>query len=176
MFTIPFWSQEKFANKTIDSLIIVLQNTKIDTSKVALLNKISFKFSDLDPNKGIEFANQALKLSKKINWNDGIANAYFNIAKNNYDLGNMNVASDQLAEAIKNGKNTKILAQIYLLNTAVCTSTTNYVKAFEYCSKALKLYLKSNNKLGQANVHNAIAKIYYCTNETKKAIHEFINQ
>ena len=91
MFTIPFWSQEKFANKTIDSLIIVLQNTKIDTSKVALLNKISLKFSDLDPNKGIEFANQALKLSKKINWNDGIANAYFNIAKNNYDLILMDV-------------------------------------------------------------------------------------
>ena len=173
LFVIPFYSQEKFANKTIDSLIIVLRNTNIDTSKAALLNKISLKFSDLDPNKGIEFANQALKLSKKINWNDGIANAYFNIAKNNYDLGNMNVASDQLAEAIKNGKNTKILAQIYLLNTSVCTSTTNYVKAFEYCSKALKLYLKSNNKLGQANVHNAIAKIYYCTNETKKAIHEF---
>ena len=57
----------------MDSLIGQLANTKEDTAKVNLLCAIARKCPDYDPNKGLEFAKQAIALSEKVPFEKGIA-------------------------------------------------------------------------------------------------------
>ena len=63
----------------IDSLVHQLDGTTSDTAKVNLLNKIAADILYVNSERIYDFANQALELSEKINYPNGIANAYNNL-------------------------------------------------------------------------------------------------
>src|SRR5215831_18844956 len=79
-------------NRTIDSLQILLQTQKEDTSKVNILNALSYDFHQQgDFQKHLQYAKQALDLAEKLNFKKGIAVGYLS----------MSDAQGTLAEAIK---------------------------------------------------------------------------
>ena len=72
----------------VDSLVTVLKTTQIDTSKVNLLYRLSDAYTETKPDKAIEYANQGLTLSKKIDFTKGqsiclnaLGLAYYQIGK-----------------------------------------------------------------------------------------------
>ncbi len=76
------YGQEYAAHVTrkIDSLKTEISNSKTDTSKVFLLNKLSTVFLDIaDYDRSIEISNSAAELAKKINYKKGLSDAYSNL-------------------------------------------------------------------------------------------------
>src|ERR1035437_3772448 len=73
----------------IDSLLIELQTAKEDTSKVKLLNDFSFEYWDINPNEGLKYGNEALRLAEKLHTKKGIAEAYSNISRSYRRLTNI---------------------------------------------------------------------------------------
>jgi hypothetical protein len=67
-------------NNYVDSLKKVLLTHKEDTNRVNTLRKLDLYFLDKkDSLNVINFANEALSLSKKLNYKKGIGNAYRDI-------------------------------------------------------------------------------------------------
>ena len=77
--TTCLFAQKKQGQELIDSLIRELPTAKDDTNKVNLLNTLSFRCYGIKPDDGINFAEQALKLSLHLEFKKGIANSYNNI-------------------------------------------------------------------------------------------------
>lgn len=87
----------------LDSLIRDVENGHPDTLKVKKLGAISFRFSALNPEKGIAFGTRALELAEKIKWQPGIAISLYNRASNY-------MAKTQFSEALND----------YLLAAKIC--------------------------------------------------------
>jgi len=84
IFFLPFISYGKKSGQAlIDSLRIELPRAKEDTSKVTILNRISFTYADIDPDTGLKYATQGMDLAEKLKWEKGIASSY-NSFHNNY--------------------------------------------------------------------------------------------
>jgi PAS domain S-box-containing protein len=83
---IAFWSFSPLViksadnNKKIDSLTSELKNTTQATSKVDILNALFENVKPQSPENALKYAEQALELSKKINYAKGKADAFSNIS------------------------------------------------------------------------------------------------
>lgn len=83
-FSVNGYSQD---SKT-DSLKALLQSTVNDSSKVNLLNIISYNLFTSSPVEAIDYGKQALKLAEEVNFKKGIAYAFKNIGLGYYMQGN----------------------------------------------------------------------------------------
>jgi len=83
-FSVNGYSQD---TKT-DSLKALLQTTVNDSSKVNLLNIISYHLFPSSPVEAIDYGKQALKLAEEVNFKKGIAYAFKNIGLGYYMQGN----------------------------------------------------------------------------------------
>src|SRR4030095_11493187 len=68
-------AQEKQGQARIDSLLKQLPNAREDTNKIKLLNDLSATYGYINSDEGIKAGEQALALSKKLNWEKGTAAA-----------------------------------------------------------------------------------------------------
>lgn len=59
-------SQVSTHQEYMDSLVKDIQKTPVDSTRVALLDKIGFDYSSLNADKGLEYARQANKLAKEL--------------------------------------------------------------------------------------------------------------
>src|SRR5207249_10195811 len=89
-FIIGVYSSIAFTqNNTIDSLQKVLRTQKEDSNKVNTLNELSNTLLiDNNYKNAMQFANEALLLSRKINFNKGEGIAYNNIGHIYHEQGN----------------------------------------------------------------------------------------
>ena len=163
-------AQEKTVNKVIDSLVNVLPNIKIDSNRIINLNLISEEYKQLNPNLGIVYGNNALLLSKKIKWNDGIALSLKNIGKNYSVMGQTQSANACFDKALTFVKNKLYLS--YLLNEkgSLEISKSNYSKALEYFFKSLKICEVIKSRAGIARCYCEIGLSYCYLRDIKKAM------
>ena len=70
---------QKQGQERIDSLLEKLSKTKIDTSRIKLLNVLAFTYYSINPDEGIKRSEESRILSERINWNSGIIDAYSNL-------------------------------------------------------------------------------------------------
>lgn len=76
-------SYAKNNKEIIDSLNKELSIRKNDdTTRAWIILRLAEKYPYVDPNKGIILANQALELSKKLNWDNGIVRSYIVLGSN----------------------------------------------------------------------------------------------
>lgn len=75
-------------NRTIDSLIVILETTKDDTTRVELLLSLSRNLYIAQPEEAIRFANDAKNLAEELNYQKGLAYALKNIGLGYYFQGN----------------------------------------------------------------------------------------
>jgi len=128
-------------NKNIDSLINILQKQKEDTNKVKILNELSKKILALkNIRDSKKYAEDAVQLAEKINFNKGIEEAYKN-------LGNS-----------------------YIRQGAVYYYQGNYPEASKYYLEALRRYEKVNAKKGIANVYRNIGLVYWVQGSYSEAL------
>lgn len=169
-------------DEAVDSLLVVLQNSKNDIDKVHTLNVISDNYKTSNPTKMLEFATKALQLSQKINNQIEKGNAYLNIGNANIILGNYKLALQNFQEAeilfenqdknevaVKNG-----LAKAYGSIGIVFSEQSNYSKALQHYLKSVKIYENLNEKAKCAKLYNNIGIVYKSQANESKALTYFI--
>ena len=174
------WSQQA----TIDSLKRVYKVTKIDTSKVNILNKLASEFKEINPDSTAFFANKAFQLSVKLNYSFGQANGEVNLGNASIILGNYADAKNHFQKAktifnslIKSDQKNKTfifgLARCYSSLGVVFSQEGNYYEAIDNYQKGLKYYQKINHKTGISKSYNNIGIVYKSRQNNTKALEYF---
>lgn len=169
-------------NKTADSLVSLLQNTKIDIDRVVLLNKIADEYKTTDAQKMANYANQALILSRKIGFTIAEGNALLNLGNSAIIIGDYPKAlyffttAQYLFENIpdKNKKDVQNgLAKAFGSIGVVFSEQSNYAKALEYYLKSVVIYEKVNEAAKCAKLYNNIGVVYKSQGNDFKALEYF---
>ncbi len=150
-------------NSHIDSLLSVLEKTKIDTSKVLLLNEIADFIKISNNEKALEYAKQAINIGKKSDFKRGLAIVYkttgiiyffrgdidnafenFDLSLNIYqDIGDLNGAAGS-----------------YINKGIIYKNIRKTGKAHESFKKALKIYHEIEDKEGTALAYLNIGQLH----------------
>jgi len=157
----------------IDSLTNELSITPEDSSKVEILLNLFWEYRRSNPEKALEFAKQALKISQSINYSTGIANSLQNIGIIRKVQGNYEVASNLLQEAKNNYE--KIHDTIGIVSCLtdigdIFSKQNNYQVALEYLDEARKLIIKTGNKDQLSRIYNKLGGIYNIQKQYEKAL------
>jgi serine phosphatase RsbU (regulator of sigma subunit)/tetratricopeptide (TPR) repeat protein len=161
-----------FSQNKIDSLNNALSKSKIDTSKINIINMLALEFKNINPDTSINIAQKAIILSQTINYELAIAEANLCIGQANLMLGKNEDALLALTKSkllfekllISNKKSTyrikKNLANT--LNTIgnVHISSAEYELALKYQKESLHIRQIIHDKSGIASSFNNIALIY----------------
>jgi len=157
----------------IDSLINLLKNEKVDSSKVNILNEISWEYSYSLPDKCIEYAKKAIILSEEINFSKGMADAYKNIG-NSYKNQSLDI------EAIENYKKAIEIYKKINFYEGIARSMNNiglikhnqayYNESLEILLEALDYAELSKDKKTISLCYNNIGLVFYCIKEYDKAL------
>lgn len=167
-------NSQKQGQALIDSLLIQLNKTKTDTTKVNLLNAISESYSDFNPDEGIRIGIKALKLAERIKWKRGIANAFMEIGIN-YGFGKADYhkALVYYYKALKIYKESGDLKSVAVILSNVGVAyigQSNYPRAMAYLLKALKTNEAIGNKKNISDNLANIGLIYLYLSEYSKAL------
>jgi len=156
----------------IDSLNHLLTNKK-DSNQIKILNELSYALRNSKIDLSKKFAEKALKLSKKINYEKGIARSSELIGLIYYRLGFYEKSIEFHFEALK--LNEKLNNQISIAwaynNLANCfIELKNFKLAQKNLQKCLDIQLNIDNKEGIANSYKNFAFLYLAMNQYADAI------
>ncbi len=84
----------------IDSLKALLKNVSSE-EKVEVLNELSKAYFGISPEKILEFGNQALELSEKLDYKKGIAQAFNRIGSGYFYLSNYDKALEYYLKSLE---------------------------------------------------------------------------
>lgn len=164
---------QKQGQAKLDSMIAELKTIRSDTSKVSLLEKISFEFYSTDPKSGMKYGNEGLELAKELKWKEGIANCNNALGANCFSLGNYSEALKKWQTSLKLNEEmgNKYAMTGNLGNIGVVyQKISDYDKAIEYIKKTLSLYEELGDKHGVARNLGNIGTIYDDIKELDKAL------
>lgn len=164
---------QKKGQERIDSLIAAIPSVTPDSSKAKLLIDISNSYANSNPAEGLRYAEQAIALTEKISFTQGMIDAY-NAAGLNYKTkGDYTKAIHEhtkalaLAEKINDKKNIGLayggMGSNYLYQGL-------YPKALEHYLKALKIFEELGQVAGMASNIGNIGSVYSYLKEYDKSI------
>jgi tetratricopeptide (TPR) repeat protein/serine phosphatase RsbU (regulator of sigma subunit) len=158
----------------IDSLLKELPNIKEDTNAVKLLSNLSFEYYLINPDNGIKFGEQGVKVAKKIVWKVGLANCYNSLGvvnsfgKSDYDKG-LEYYSKSLKIYEELDNKSGIATALGNIGS-IYNFRSNYTKALEYYHKALKINEEIGRKQNISNNLGNIGSIYNYLSDFTKAL------
>lgn len=146
----------------IDSLIRLLPSTQ-DSSKVDLLVEISSYYNENEAKKSLDFAGQAIELSRKINYKKGIQEGLHTQAIAYYHQFDYENALKNYREEIKYLDTINdLVSYTMLLNNIglIYEIMGDYPKAIEYHQKGVKLLVNKKEHAMYAVLHINLAIDY----------------
>jgi tetratricopeptide (TPR) repeat protein len=147
-------------------------------AKVDLLNRLSGVSIRHDPQKTIEYAKQALNLSRDLKYPEGEAGAFINLGLGYSIKGeNYRESLEYYRQGLKwfeKQDDQKRLADIYNKIGIVYKNLSRYQEALEYYRKSLKIYKHLGNRKGIANALNNMGVVYDDYGIYDKALEYFI--
>ncbi len=166
-------------NHMIDSLRNALKVSQADTNRVNIQNTLGKQYIYISEfPRADSFANEAIKLSEKLNFKKGIAKGYSAIGIVYYYQGDLAKALEYYFKSLKIaeeiGDKTLMLSNIGNVGI-VYSNQGDYPKALEYYFKALKMAEESKDKNKIANDLGYIGVVYKNQKDYKKAV-EFYNK
>lgn len=171
-------------DKVMDGLQNELKNAKNDIDKTIALNAIADQYKYSDPNKMVQYGNQALQLAQRINYKIEEGNAYSNIGTANIILGdykkalnNFILAKEIFEESTTSTSKKEIsqgLAKAYGSMGIVFSEQSNYSKALQFYLKSVKIYESLNDESKCSKLYNNIGVVYKSQNSDFKALEYFI--
>lgn len=159
---------------TIDSLERILPQVKEDSQKVNNLNDLSAKYQFIDAEKGLGYGKEALSLSKKINWDEGISKSQLSIGANHYFLLDFPEALEAFEEVLKTTTDKAVRATTLKSIGLVYSSQSNYNKSLEYYFKALSISEDLNDKGLNSKLFANIGTDYARMGDNEKAIQNYL--
>jgi len=165
-----------YSASVIDSLTNMLQTIEEDTGKVKILYKLCREFRNKDPDKALEYCEQALSLAEKIDYKDGIANSFNDIAVIHRRKGNYRAAVEYHMKALKVVEamnNKKGIASCLNGIGTVYLYQSDYDTAIVYYLRSLKIFEHLGNQHGTLACLNNIGVISIRQGNYDKAIDYF---
>ncbi len=152
-------------NKTTsDSLRNLLSQKIADTIRIKASNELAYEYSADKTDEALKLANESLKLSEKINYNEGKMNSYNNIGLISYYSSDYEKALENFNRSLIIAKkiNNKNKIAVALNNIGlVYDDKAEYGKALNYYLKSLKISEETNGSKWQlGSTYNNIALIY----------------
>ncbi len=135
---------------TNDSLRMLLVSATSDTTKVNLLNKLSFSFAESKPDSNLFYGNQALDLARKINYEKGEIQALLNSSPGLTLFANIPKALENALLALKKSeaiKDDRLIANAYFIIAVIYSIQEDYKTSVPYGIKALELYERLHDSL-----------------------------
>nr|NQU90006.1 tetratricopeptide repeat protein [Bacteroidota bacterium] len=156
---------QKFINLetyNVDSLLLILPGQQ-GVEKVNSLNNLAVSLSFIDYERSKQYADEAMNLSKDLDYKEGTADAFRNYGHIYFSQGNYPKALNNYHEALilyenLDNKHTAAWVCYDLAKTHYCTS--NFEKTIEYGHMALNIFhepLEGNSTVG--NVRDTISII-----------------
>lgn len=163
-----------YSQSRIDSLEAQLGITRDSKSRIDLLNHLSWELKESNPEKAIEYAEQAFELSKEYSYDSGIASSLYN-------QGHINYYQDKYPKALNfYERSLRIREKIGEKIASTCNSIGNiyyfqgnYSSALDYYYRSLKLFEEKGDKSGIAIAHINIGKIYSTQENFEEALKEY---
>jgi len=163
-------------NEILDSLSIKLSIENTDTSRIKLLNEISWHLAASDIEKSILFADSAITLSEKCNWLAGKADALNN-------KGEALRIRGSFEEALAEHKSALNIFQEINLPTGIAKTESNigiayfnladFSSAFKHFDNALDIYKYLNDQDGIVDATGYIGVVFSNFEQHEKAIEYF---
>ncbi|MCU0439834.1 MAG: tetratricopeptide repeat-containing sensor histidine kinase [Raineya sp.] len=173
VYLLAFNSSQAHPQDPVDSLKMLLKTHQPDTLRIKILNQLSFRISGNQSDLGIQYAQEALNISLKINYLSGISKSYNSLGICMRVKGDYVNSLDfffkalQIDEKLYNDKETaKTLSGI----GAVYVKLKNYDKGIAFFEQSLKLRQKAKDLLGVAVCYTNLGDIYEKKGDYKKAI------
>jgi len=159
----------------VQTLLADLEVSK-DTQRVKILNELAWTFHSLNPSKAQEYAERAMLLSKELNYNIGLKNAFHNQGLIYHILGNYQqslIAHLECAKISENIQDDISLSVAYQNIGLVFKEKQDYPKALDFYTRSLKIAQRKGNQLRIANPLNDIGEVYALTKNYSKAIDSY---
>jgi len=169
---------QKQGQEKIDSLLTVLSTVKADTSKINTLDAVCMEKRNISEfAEARKYADEALALSKKIDFKKGTAYSYWIIGLLYYYLSDFQQALDYNQRALMVYKEIgdKLgISEAYMNTGTVYLGQGNYPEALRNCLVALKIKEEIGDKKGAAGLFHNIASIYVRTGDNKIALNYYL--
>lgn len=162
---------------SVDSLIHRLNMQMEDTARINLLNRIADDIFYVNSDKMIDYAEEALRLSERINYQLGIGQAFMNLGIYYRHKGIYDKAIDYFfnsLEIMEQLNNVNGIARCYNLFGIIYYYLKNYELSLEYYTKALELNIAQSDKKWAAGNYNNIGMIYEKLGEYSKALDYYL--
>lgn len=166
---------EKNFHQKVAALKEQLQ-TAAQKEKVNILNKLSYLFLNKEPARALGYAKRAAELSKKINYQQGKAYAFFRLAKAYWDLGENKKAFELNREALNIFEKLRDYEGIRISHATMASFyhiNGNYEVALKYIIEALNVSEKMNDKFNMAESLYQLGNLYLRLAEPGKALKYF---
>lgn len=168
------FSQESKINK----LIIQLENSDEDTSRINILNNLASQYLYVDLEKSKNYTDLALNLSKNLKDKHGLAFSYSNLGIYYTRTNEFDSSLFFLKKSLEKFEELNdIYGQIHSLHliSIIYSSKTDNLKAIEYLYKCLELSEDKQYPELMSDIYNALSTNYNSVNNFTKAF-EFIKK
>lgn len=148
-----------------------------DTSKTNLLIDISRKYSSVNLDSALFYANKAYKHAKSENDKAKLVNANMTISYNYSAIGEFDKAYAHLLEAENLAieiKDTLLLGNLHYRFGNYYSSSSKYDIAIEYYNQSIKYCDKTNNKRTAASCLNGLGIIYWERGDLEVALNKYL--
>ncbi len=157
----------------IDSLELSLEFAENPKDKVDVLLKLSCEFNNIDPNKALNYSQEAYSISEEIDYEKGILNSMINMARNYWSLTDYKMAmefAEKAKELAKELNSVKELSLSLYIIGIIYIELDDYDKSAECFFECLKLYEQINDKEGIGRIFSGIGSVNFKLKNYKKAL------
>ena len=157
----------------VDSLLQKLKTKSSNKEKVDTYNTIAKQYAFTDSSQTVLYANKAIELAEKTDYQEGIVDAYFQISWVNIQKGNYKESLKILKKILKTSEKIKYEKGISLAYKGfayINSNQGNLNKALEYYFAAIKIETKIGEKLAVAKNYSNIGDTYQEQGDLDKAL------
>jgi signal transduction histidine kinase/DNA-binding response OmpR family regulator len=176
LIVVPFCGFSRLEGQArFDSLLREVSRHKADTTKAHILNILAYEYAEVDPQKGLEYASQALRLAEQLRWNEGIARTYNSFAynylnKSAFDSAlTFNLKALQLYEEAGNNREIALTFGQVALDYG---AQSDFSTSLEYQFRALKKFEELKDKQMTARTLLRIGGIYAVLGDAKATTYD----
>ncbi len=174
-----FFASYSFAKNidVIDSLRQKINVSKTDSALSYWSDILAKEYSGINPDSGIYYANQSLRLAQKIKKYEYVIDAYCSLGIIYRERGEYNTALNYLHDALKIIEEKKIdkwyLERVYASLNLAYTEQGNYTAGIEYGFKSLHEIEKTGDTMNMALANNNLANTFFNIKEYNKALKHY---
>ncbi|MGZ3777967.1 MAG: tetratricopeptide repeat-containing sensor histidine kinase [Mucilaginibacter sp.] len=149
-----------------------------DTTQINKLNRLAAAKYNLNPDSTLFYAKQSIALSKRSNYQDGLANGLLQTGKAYYFKGKSAEATQAFDQAIvifTKLHDQKGLSECYIHYGRMYTLLAKYDDALHYLNMALAINKKTGNEKELTDSYKNIGIVYFSRGQLSKSLDYYYN-